>query len=359
MEEPSLSVMQADLERFYEKEVQAMPSSSTCPEPPTFDQFAYAYSMVSTRAFLLDNFHMVAMVPFCDMFNHSNRAHSSILTDSQVCEECGANGPCKHTEDEAEAVADRVASLSVSEKARDDIRNDVEMRVERKAKAGEEVLSCYEADVSDAKLLVEWGFVSGEGGGEGITWTPRIVLDQRTGRTFITMSQEGRLEHFDKYTIVRPSLADQPGLFNLYPDGKVSINLLVAVVLGCIPEVEDPATVEKVFTQVLHWYTEGKQGDVGAEKKAVEAVPRALVDLLQSRLTGIGVRMKQEADMREIIDVSVSRFQACDYQRISLILSIELSIRKCPKFGLRDRDLGKEESPDGHRFLEPASLISS
>jgi hypothetical protein len=36
------------------------------------------------------------------------------------------------------------------------------MRAERDVKAGEEIFSCYEEDVGDGKLLVEWGFLGRE-----------------------------------------------------------------------------------------------------------------------------------------------------------------------------------------------------
>lgn len=63
----------------------------------TFENFQKASTLVSSRAFNVDNWHGDAMVPLADVFNHRTAAENvHIETQGEVCPYCGSAGPCEH-----------------------------------------------------------------------------------------------------------------------------------------------------------------------------------------------------------------------------------------------------------------------
>lgn len=61
--------------------------------------FIRMQSIVSSRAFVVDMYHGLALVPLSDMFNHSDDANMHFEADDEVCDECGALGSCPHNDD--------------------------------------------------------------------------------------------------------------------------------------------------------------------------------------------------------------------------------------------------------------------
>ena len=67
--------IQAALERFYKQNVLPVMASSPhlrhtkpFPLPPSFDTFLHAYSLISSRAFHIDDYHHVGLVTPADLF---------------------------------------------------------------------------------------------------------------------------------------------------------------------------------------------------------------------------------------------------------------------------------------------------
>lgn len=130
--------------------------------------------MVSSRGFALDTYHLIGLIPFCDMFNHSSSSpHTSLSIDANVCEHCGSLLVCEHDAPDS----DRLEGMSAGYLAKlqaDGVADMVDMRVQRDVKKDEQVFSCYDEDHGDAELLVEHGFT--EGGNTAITWSYRDFL---------------------------------------------------------------------------------------------------------------------------------------------------------------------------------------
>lgn len=61
--------------------------------------FALAYSIVSSRAFSIDNFHGLALTPLADIFNHYYNPNVTLQTDDIVCPICGSYLNCRHDEE--------------------------------------------------------------------------------------------------------------------------------------------------------------------------------------------------------------------------------------------------------------------
>ncbi|KAF7971288.1 hypothetical protein HWV62_21542 [Athelia sp. TMB] len=65
----------------------------------TLRAFLHAYALVASRAFLVDAFHGLAMVPIADAFNHDQENHVHLESDYDVCARCGAVDECPHDAD--------------------------------------------------------------------------------------------------------------------------------------------------------------------------------------------------------------------------------------------------------------------
>ncbi|BGP52471.1 hypothetical protein JCM8202v2_000025 [Rhodotorula sphaerocarpa] len=144
------------------------------PHPVSLSTFLHACSLVSSRAFHIDAFHTLALVPLADVFNHSDEPHVHLASDHWVCPLCGALEQCPHDEDEE---GDRVDGQAEKKPASGDIppaaasasrgRNSVQaaaaddtcdMVTERAILPGEEIFNTY-GDLSNARLLAAYGFV--------------------------------------------------------------------------------------------------------------------------------------------------------------------------------------------------------
>ncbi|KAJ1917646.1 hypothetical protein H4219_003108 [Mycoemilia scoparia] len=71
----------------------------------SFGDFLRVYSLVTSRAFKIDDFHGDAMVPFADIFNHlTAKEHVHIESDPNVCDMCGVMEEfgCEHIMAETE-----------------------------------------------------------------------------------------------------------------------------------------------------------------------------------------------------------------------------------------------------------------
>ena len=186
--------------------------------------------MVSSRGFALDTYHLIGLIPFCDMFNHSSTTpHTSLSVDSNVCEVCGSLLQCEHDGPNPE----RLESLSAEYLAKleaDGMADMVDMRVQRNIRSGEQVFSCYDEEHADAELMVEYGFI--EGRNTSITWNHRQFLDPEHPEniqrfmSLLERTPEHELEDgYDLTPLVGPP-GEQPEPLVLRPNGEISRSLL-------------------------------------------------------------------------------------------------------------------------------------
>ncbi|GAA5909027.1 protein-lysine N-methyltransferase [Sporobolomyces salmoneus] len=147
-----------------------LPLFSSLFPPPHFDYshplkdlelFCYAYSLVSSRSFQIDpNFHLLALVPFADAFNHLNPEEnhvelvSGIEGEGWVCGVCGRVEECLHDREETESLPTR--DVPAKREGEDD--DTVEMvTTYAPVQQGEEMFNSYGA-LSNARLIAEYGF---------------------------------------------------------------------------------------------------------------------------------------------------------------------------------------------------------
>lgn len=278
--------------------------------------------MISSRTFEIDAYHIIGIIPYCDMFNHmSTKAHTSLLCDQHVCPTCGSVSLCEHDSTAAIGIPDTaetrrrwLANLSTVYLSRMEKEgNTVDMRAERDISQGEEIFSCYQEDVGDGKLLVEWGFTEGQlgSGGKGISWNVRDVVAGEFVARWVLLLQRGRLEGelFGEHSqngeeerariavqdrLVEPADGEQFGLLNITSQSKVSINIIIATYLRVIDLTQD-IQVDELETDIVnlvqeiercsHLATENGQMSTTLDTRAAE-VAQGIVKLVDTRLEG-------------------------------------------------------------------------
>lgn len=124
---------------------------SLVPIPTIFSKadplyFSKLFTSITCRAFVVDNFHQLSLVPFADLFNHQspklingeivNQENVHFVCDGQVCDDCGDQG-CDHedlTDDEMDMDEDeedgnegdneQIESISGDESVQGDLASD-------------------------------------------------------------------------------------------------------------------------------------------------------------------------------------------------------------------------------------------
>ncbi|KAL8281185.1 hypothetical protein RQP46_006543 [Phenoliferia psychrophenolica] len=150
----------------------------SAPEP-TLDLFLAAYAHVTSRAFLIDTFHRLALVPLFDLFNHSTDSpHVHLESHEWVCAICGHWSWCEHERDDDPAGAPTDATTAPVRSTEDEDER-IELVAHADVAAGTEIFNTYGEALSNARLLIEYGFLS-----EANPWDVSIFsLDEVLGRS--------------------------------------------------------------------------------------------------------------------------------------------------------------------------------
>lgn len=300
------------MRQYYAAAVTHLPPTRMHPHPSPFEAFAHTYSLVSTRAFVIDLYHLVALCPFADILNHSGPGHhTSLASDDFVCHICGSLPACVHDGPEP----NRLAHLAERERARLSNLDTVDMYVEWPVKEGKEVLNTYGEGLGEARLLVEWGFVpsgdeEGEEGekreeplaGEACTWEPEeVVPDSVKEVEVVAAANTAASKLFDEddnydTLLCRPS----KGVYHLNNAGQFSLRLFAALYAKHAPLkylLGDMRALDDAWAEVQD----------GAELYPLPAHLRAVVldlrALLQARLDGMhrpGLNIGELYDLRDV-----------------------------------------------------------
>lgn len=146
--------------------------------------FLRAYCLVSSRAFLVDSYHGLAMVPIADAFNHAQENHVHLESEYQVCSECGSLDECPHDRNDGEDMMDTGHTLLSSE--------GYEMVVNAPVPPFSEVYNTYGESLSNAELLCQHGFVLDANEHDSLTWTSDEVFNAVPG---LSLSLREEINH--------------------------------------------------------------------------------------------------------------------------------------------------------------------
>ncbi|KAK7022172.1 SET domain-containing protein [Favolaschia claudopus] len=130
---------------------------------PSLQDFHRAYALVSSRSFLVDAYHGLSMVPIADAFNHTQENHVHLESDFDVCPECGSLDRCAHDD----MAVDSVPRSTISDHS-DDV---FEMVSNCAIPPNSEVFNTYGETLSNADLLVQYGFILDGNDNDQLTWT--------------------------------------------------------------------------------------------------------------------------------------------------------------------------------------------
>ncbi|CAK9787224.1 SET domain-containing protein [Cutaneotrichosporon oleaginosum] len=312
------------MRQFYAATAAHLPPTSLHPEPSSFEAFAHAYSLVSTRAFLIDLYHLVALCPFADILNHSAANHTSLAVDDFVCHRCGSLPVCEHGGSNPE----RLAHLGERERARLSDPDTVDMYVEMPAAAGEEVMNTYGDNLTESRLLVEWGFVPSEDdaadalAAEAATWEVEELLSPEVpGVTEVEVvaaaeAATRNLSQSDDALLCAPSR----GVYHLNQAGQVSLRLFAALYARHAPLrflPGDVSCLEEAWEQVQD----------GAEHVPlpthVAAVAEYLCGLVRARLRGMH---RPEMEVGEMFDLR-DTLEGLEYMALTVAINERALLR--------------------------------
>ena len=139
---------------------------------PSVTLFIRAYSLVSSRAFYVDNFHGLCMVPLADIFNHHYQPSTCLQTDDVVCGTCGLHRVCEHDEPANDGFTQ---SSGVDEKEEEA----VEMVATSSIVPEMEVYNTY-GTLSNSRLLAEYGFMLEANDADRLCWFSLAQLVEDT-----------------------------------------------------------------------------------------------------------------------------------------------------------------------------------
>jgi len=293
-----------------------MPPTPSHPHPSPFLAYLHAYSLICTRAFLIDLYHTVALCPFADLLNHSSEAHTSLSADDFVCHQCGSLAECPHDIPSTTGVVRRLEHLDDDERRRIQATDDtVDLRVDRRAiRRGEEVLNSYGENLGDGRLMTEWGFL--EEGSTGGSISFGLEELGPGGQRWVNMSARGwevslgkAGEEDDDPLICLPP-DDKPWSLDLDAEGTLGVNVWAVAYLGVAAELrdgDDAEAVKRSLRELLGaWAEIGEDdcnGPVRISREVFTAVGRVTA-LFQTRLAALYAADKTIDQLFEQRDVS-------------------------------------------------------
>ncbi|EJF57990.1 SET domain-containing protein [Dichomitus squalens LYAD-421 SS1] len=146
--------LQGEIDDFYVSDV--YPLLSSMDMQPTHAGFLRAYSLVCSRAFQIDAYHGLSMVPLADAFNHSHENHVQLASEYDVCPACGSLSECPHDREDGSSIqADQPIAVTPSI----DPTDTVDMVTVRSIPPGVEVFNTYGETLGNAALLARYGFM--------------------------------------------------------------------------------------------------------------------------------------------------------------------------------------------------------
>ncbi|KAM0793633.1 hypothetical protein ACM66B_001065 [Microbotryomycetes sp. NB124-2] len=270
----------------------------------SLSDFCRAFSFVSSRAFIVDSFHGLALVPFADAFNHSDMPHVNLESDIWVCPVCGSLSECVH--DNAESGAARhEPAVAVSTAAMVD---DCLMVVTRDIEADEEIFNTYGL-WSNAKLVAHYGFLLDGNANDFVSLDPAFIFRQfwpDAGQDAASLSRVRSCARFVRQSLLEmsPELMTRSSIVDfdvsaaslheqmtVDADARLSLPLWTTIVLAVrrvLPDTSESGStgtdvelVQRMWSRAEEAYESGSdsKGPQCGDEQDVSAVSAAIVEL--------------------------------------------------------------------------------
>ncbi|WVW83011.1 hypothetical protein I302_105027 [Kwoniella bestiolae CBS 10118] len=347
-----------NIQSFYTHYYPHLPPTPSHPSPSPISSFYHCLSLISTRAFMIDLYHLIALCPFADILNHSSSTpNTSLSSDDFVCHLCGSLKTCEHDITNSDGMAYRLLHLLPREISRiEEEENDtIELRVERPlveagGTGGEmEVWNSYGDNLGDAKLLVEWGFISEEYTGDGIMWDLEglglglgregmeevwEMVDEcaRIMENDSVVSRNDEAKDKNEETLLCAQSEHNPRMLSLDQSGRLSINIFSMLWLnhsGLSSSEEEeglnvPSLVRAIKAVEDLWRTINDDGEAdlarleGIHDKMIRVV-RGIIDLLNRRKKSM---YRPELSPERLFEMRDALSPTDRYQYMAMTLSI-------------------------------------
>nr|VWO95388.1 Effector protein YopJ (Virulence factor YopJ) [Ganoderma boninense] len=224
-----------EIENFYRSE--AHPLLESAKLQPTLPGFLHAYSLVCSRAFLVDAYHGLSMVPVADAFNHAHHNHVQLASEYDVCPTCGSLSECAHDRQGGTTEDSSPAAPSI------DPTDTVDMVTVCSIPPGAEVFNTYGATLGNAALLARYGFVLDGGETDTVTFGwPGSSLDLGRGSDrwetpYSTANSEGAaIVDRGSSLVYVPESGTGRSALSINSDGQISVALFIWAVVNALPQ---------------------------------------------------------------------------------------------------------------------------
>ncbi|KAH9485669.1 Ribosomal lysine N-methyltransferase 3 [Psilocybe cubensis] len=164
-----------EIDKFYYNTAESLLLLHLQESKPTLMGFHHAFSLVSSRAFLVDAYHGLSMVPIADVFNHGADNQVHLESDYNVCPECGSLQECPHDKDDLTDVEHKLAS---SENQEDNLDTSLLMVTNAGIPPDTEVFNTYGETLSNSQLLNQYGFMLETNDNMRLSWTMYNVVQE-------------------------------------------------------------------------------------------------------------------------------------------------------------------------------------
>ncbi|KAI0649219.1 SET domain-containing protein [Trametes meyenii] len=371
---------------FFESDVQPLLISMGA--HPTLQGFLRAYSLVCSRAFLVDSYHGLSMVPVADAFNHTHENHVQLGSDFDVCPTCGSLAECPHDrEDPATPLASqstptyRTPPHSPSYSA-----DTVDMLTVRSIPPGAEVFNTYGTDLGNASLIARYGFALDGAENDCVTfgWPGSGILldsdrDQDVFRAVVSRGREMMANAIQNSALVYTSRDEEldARLLAVNSDGQISLGLFIWAVWDALTErpppellgMSDsdvlaalPGFLPQVAGALVKAETVAEEGNLGADPdnsndfRVIAGAADALASLCRTRVSKMGKKIYRGATIDTLSDVldGLPPERAKTKLILEYLLSERALLEACAAGweDLRD-SLATESTVDGGSDLDP------
>ncbi|KAL5531645.1 hypothetical protein ACEPAG_4522 [Sanghuangporus baumii] len=156
-----------DLLHYFEFTALPALANANLGDHATIEGFNHAYSLVSSRSFIVDVYHGLAMVPIADAFNHNLENQVHLESDHEVCRLCGSLNECSHDTKDEESSEHAPSPPSI---AADTFENTCDMVTNAPILPFTQVFNTYGEHLTNAQLLVRYGFVLDVNENDVLAW---------------------------------------------------------------------------------------------------------------------------------------------------------------------------------------------
>ncbi|CAN1787579.1 N-lysine methyltransferase setd6 [Linum perenne] len=269
------------------------------------DQYFAAKSLVSSRAFEIDDYHGHGMVPLADLFNHKTGAEDVHFTHSEYDDDEGDNSNSSDLSDENGGEEEPSSDLESSS----DHPTVLEMIMVKDVKRGAEIFNTYGL-VGNAALLHRYGFTELDNAFDIVNIELEVVL-QWSSSLFTDRYSRARLSLWRNLGY-SGCVSGETEYFEISNDGEPQTELLILLYIMLLPEetylkldflVSTTTKKEETVSMFLSAgcsITKGESSEISRDLLLMESVCDALLWLADKRDGLYGLKyMKDDVEALE------------------------------------------------------------